>query len=428
MLPIITKFINGIIISTAIITMAKYILRFNTKTITIKTLMLILIIAIPTLLFYATEYNTILTIATYMISVLVIRKLGNIELKTSIVTMSLIMITIFVIDLIVTLSELGIFGYEAIRDNLCLSIINNIIIASFSVLICKNKRIANNFRRFCLKINESHYLSIIFFAVLSIFVFTILVLNLTTQLKVNIFNTLSIMIIIIFLILYYIYMEECNSYDNLKDEYDKLFDCIQNFENWIDDEQLYRHEMKNNLSIIRGMTRNKKIINKIDEILDMSIIVDDEVIETLKNLPKGDLKALLYYKMAVSKKNGINIIFEVSEHITKKLKKMDKAKIRELCIILGIYLDNAIEAAEKSKDKNVVLEIYEINKELNFVISNTYEKLLSIKNMNRENFTTKGGNHGRGLYYANKVIKKYKWITQDQMFLNNYFIQKLIIK
>ena len=48
--------------------------------------------------------------------------------------------------------------------------------------------------------------------------------------------------------------------------------------------------------------------------------------------------------------------------------------------------------------------------------------------MNRKNFTTKGGNHGRGLYYANKIIKKCKWINKDQMFLNKYFIQKLIIK
>ena len=428
MLPIIIKFINGIIIAIAILTIAKYILKFDLKLFKLKSIMLVLIMAVPTLIFYETEYNTILTIATYMISVLVIRKLGNTDLKTSIVTTSLIMIAIFVIDLIVTLCELNIFKYETIRDNIYLNLINNTIIAIVTVLICKSKLMISKFRRFCLKINESHYLSIIFFAILSIFIFTILVLNLTTQLKMDIFNTLSIVSITIFLILYYIYMEECNNYDSLKDEYDNLFDCIQNFENWIDDEQMYRHEMKNNLSIIRGMTKNKNIINKIDEILDMSIIIDDQVIETLKNIPKGDLKALLYYKIAVSKKKNINIVFEISEQVTKSIKKKEKEKIRELCIILGIYLDNAIEAAEKSKDKNVVLEIYEINKELNFVISNTYEKILSIKNMNRKNFTTKGKNHGKGLYYASKVIRKHKWIKQDQMFLNKYFIQKIIIK
>ena len=430
MLPIITKFIDGIIISIAIITMAKNILKLNIKITNLKTIMLILIMIIPMIVFYQTEYNTILTIFTYMIAVLVIRKLGNVDLRTSIVTTSLIMITIFAIDLIISLCELNLFKikYEMLRDNIALNLINNIIIAISSVLICKTKLVIDKFKRFCSKINESHYLSIIFFAILSIFVFTILVLDLTTQLKVNIFDTLSIVSIIIFLILYYIYMEECNNYDKLQGEYDNLFDCIQNFENWIDDEQMHNHEMKNSLSIIRGITKNKKIIEKIDEILDASILIDEQVIETLKDIPKGDLKGLLYYKVAISKKKKINIVFEVSSTVTKKLKKINKENTRELCIILGIFLDNAIEAAENSKDKNVVLEIYEINRELNFVISNTYEKLLSIKNMNRKNFTTKGGNHGRGLHYANKIIKKHKWINKEQMFLNNYFIQKLIVK
>ena len=42
--------------------------------------------------------------------------------------------------------------------------------------------------------------------------------------------------------------------------------------------------------------------------------------------------------------------------------------------------------------------------------------------------TTKGKNHGKGLYYVNKLINKYKWIETSQMFLNNYFIQKITIK
>ena len=428
MSPIITKFITGLIMGIATIIMARKILKIDKNILEIKNVFLVLIITLPTLLLYETEYNTILTIITYVVTVFVVRKIGDIDFKSSIVTTSLIMVTVFVVDLTVSLIELGFIDYIIIRDNSYLNIINTIIISGISILICKSKKVVEKFQRFCLKINESHYLSIIFFAILSVFIFTILVFNLTTQLKVNIFSTLSIVSIAIFLILYYIYMEECNSYDQLKEEYDNLFDCIQNFENWIDNEQLYCHEMKNNLSIIRSMTNNKKIINKIDEILDMSVVVDDQVIETLKNVPKGDLKGLLYYKVAVSKKKNINIVFEISDLVTKKLKKMDKTKIREVCIILGIYLDNALEAAEKSKEKNVVLEIYEINKEINFVISNTYEEILSIKNMNRKNFTTKGKNHGRGLYYVNKIIKKHKWISQEQMFLNKYFIQKLIVK
>ena len=96
--------------------------------------------------------------------------------------------------------------------------------------------------------------------------------------------------------------------------------------------------------------------------------------------------------------------------------------------MLGIYIDNAMEAAIKSKKKNVTLEIYESNNQLTFVISNTYEELVSINKMNFDGYTTKGEGHGRGLYYVNKLLAKSKNLYSEQMFLNNYFIQKLFIK
>ena len=48
--------------------------------------------------------------------------------------------------------------------------------------------------------------------------------------------------------------------------------------------------------------------------------------------------------------------------------------------------------------------------------------------MNKKGYTNKGKGHGNGLYFANKIIKKEKAITTEQQFLNNFFIQKIIIK
>ena len=81
-----------------------------------------------------------------------------------------------------------------------------------------------------------------------------------------------------------------------------------------------------------------------------------------------------------------------------------------------------------SKKKTVTLEIYELNKVINFTISNTYKELIPIKTMKKVGFTTKGGEHGKGLYYANKILSKTKWLKSEQTFLNDYFIQKIYIK
>ena len=96
-------------------------------------------------------------------------------------------------------------------------------------------------------------------------------------------------------------------------------------------------------------------------------------------------------------------------------------------MLLGIYLDNAIEASSESNKKCVALEIYGINNELNFVISNTYNNFIPLKVINKKGYSSKGIGHGNGLYYANKIIKRNKKITAEAVYLNNYYIQKIII-
>lgn len=180
--------------------------------------------------------------------------------------------------------------------------------------------------------------------------------------------------------------------------------------------------------MIRNMTNNKKIINKIDNMLNMNINIDDEYVEILKYIPKGGLKGLLYYKIALAKSENVNIVIEISSKVTSRMKKITENKLRQIGIVIGIYLDNAIEAAATSKKKLITLEIYEINSNIVFVISNTYNKMLSIKDMNKKGYTTKGENHGKGLYYVSKILRKYKWLESSQIYLNDFFIQKLSVK
>ena len=121
----------------------------------------------------------------------------------------------------------------------------------------------------------------------------------------------------------------------------------------------------------------------------MNINIDDEYVEVLKHIPKGGLKGLLYYKIALAKSKNVNIVIEISSKVTSRMKKLPESKLRQIGIIIGIYLDNAIEAAESSKKKQITLEIYEINDDIVFVISNTYNKMLAIKDMNKKGYTTK---------------------------------------
>ena len=105
---------------------------------------------------------------------------------------------------------------------------------------------------------------------------------------------------------------------------------------------------------------------------------------------------------------------------------MEELKI--LCRLIGIYLDNAIEASAETYKKLLAIEIYSIDNNLEFVFSNNYkEKNLDKKKLGKRGYTTKGKGHGRGLHLAKKILTKNKWIIAETKMYNKMYIQKIII-
>lgn len=89
-------------------------------------------------------------------------------------------------------------------------------------------------------------------------------------------------------------------------------------------------------------------------------------------------------------------------------------KTYDLTIILGILLDNAIEASNKSKEKEVNVIIRKDNKANRdlFVIENTYiNKNVDVDRIFEKGYTSKNDkdtqSHGLGLWNVRKIIKKY---------------------
>lgn len=427
MLPLTVKFIIGFILAiTSFFIVQKSIKakdNFN-----FKIIFILIILSIPTMIFYRTEYNILVSLLTYVLSVLLFKKYFKFNLLSSFLLCSYSTILIAISDIVIATINSLFLTYEELRTVKTVVITNNILIGMLAYLIARIPIVNNKIYYLYTKIEKTPNYNIITFTIICIFTIIISFFNITEIFELNTYYLITIISVFVILVLYYFYISELNNYEKLNDKYNVLFDYVQTFEEWIDNEQLYRHELKNNLSMIRNMTNNQKIIKKIDNMLNMNINIDDEYVEVLKHIPKGGLKGLLYYKIALAKSKNVNIVIEVSSKVTSKLKKISDNKLRQIGIIIGIYLDNAIEAAESSKKKLITLEIYEINDDIVFVISNTYNKMLAIKDISKKGYSTKGENRGKGLYYVSKILRKYKWLESSQIYLNDFFIQKLCIK
>ena len=119
-------------------------------------------------------------------------------------------------------------------------------------------------------------------------------------------------------------------------------------------------------------------------------------------------------------------------HVSLKLEKLNM-KIYEFTRVLGILLDNAIEACENCDEKIINLEIRRDEKSPRqlLLIQNTYfDKNVNLDRINEKGYTSKkddGMPHGLGLWEVNKILKRSKnlnlYTTKDSIF----FTQQLEI-
>lgn len=135
----------------------------------------------------------------------------------------------------------------------------------------------------------------------------------------------------------------------------------------------------------------------------------------------------MYYKAALAQKNKINLTTDVSIDLNSTLTKLSEKEIKILCKLIGIYFDNAIEAAIESRKKKLSIEVYELKDKVSFIFSNTFRKNNIFKDRNRKGVSSKGKGRGNGLYFADKLIKENNWLEQKQEIIDRYYIQEIII-
>ena len=104
--------------------------------------------------------------------------------------------------------------------------------------------------------------------------------------------------------------------------------------------------------------------------------------------------------------------------------------IFDFCKILGIFLDNAIEAAEETPEReiNVSFRRSAADKVQIFTIENTYkDKNIDTEQIFEKDFSTKNRNSGIGLWEVKSIVDRNKNVDLITSKDKKFFTQKLII-
>lgn len=218
--------------------------------------------------------------------------------------------------------------------------------------------------------------------------------------------------------------------DNYMENYEKMMDYSKFNENLLSEYKSFIHENQNKLIIMKGMVEenNTEFHEYIDFIINKKIKNNYYWLMEIKNIPIASIKGLLNYKLLKMKELQIETELYISEEVASlnqnEWKMEDK---NDLYTVLGIFLDNAIEAALESTEKIISIHFYKEEEGISIILANTF-KNVCIDQLEKKGYSTKGENRGYGLYLVKEIIKHSKVIQKETSIKNNYFVQKIIIK
>lgn len=146
------------------------------------------------------------------------------------------------------------------------------------------------------------------------------------------------------------------------------------------------------------------------------------LLSSLKNLNSNAMKGLFLRKFHEMETLGIRISLNVNESFDN----IEMPDI-ELCRVVGILLDNALEAAKMSENKAITVESELEEASLRFKISNTYDLNVPIsKHLRSIGKSTKGEGRGIGLGSLRQILARHSCVRLETEIEKGWVNQILI--
>lgn len=401
------------------------------KNIMIDVLILLGFILLNILVFKYTT-GTIKTIITCLLYSSLFFCIFNIKLSKSVFTSIVYVILLVIPDLLILSTAIYILGIskEYYYSDFASSLLGNISVCLCLVIITY---VLKKPLKKLINYNLSTNKKIIVMSSITLVMLAIFFYNLIKTFEFN-NNIITYLVIIVMLIciLLYLFKQKIEN-EKISKKYDELLDVMKSYESDIEEQRTLRHETKNEFATIKCKLQdkedNKTIIEYIDSVIGEKEKAGSTKYSKFKYLPSNGLKGFFYYKFIEAEKKGINVSINISKQIENSfLKDIETKDIKDLARIIGVYLDNAIEASSTSEDKKLGIEMYLIKEKIEIIITNTFNNEINLDKIGKESFSTKGKHRGHGLLLVNKILSENNMFEAKNEIRGNIYIQSLKIK
>ena len=191
----------------------------------------------------------------------------------------------------------------------------------------------------------------------------------------------------------------------------------------------FRHDYINILASMSDYIANRDI-ESLEHYFNTNIMkISHEIqnnnfkMKDLSQLKVREVKGLISSKLITAQEKGLDVAFECPEEIDYL--NVDSVTLSR-CV--GILLDNAIEAATESEEKQVRVAFVQFNNSISFVIWNSFvDEGHKVFKYFEKRFSTKGENRGLGLTTLKELIAKVTNVQLDTYTDERQFKQEIKI-
>ncbi len=393
---------------------------------------LIILTSYTYFMYYFTHnfYRMILLVQVYIICNFIIHKKNDKTLAEITIVSLVNWILLFFCEII---GGILLYGFlNLVNVDLATNVFANTFISLFIiaifVVIISMKKIVKFLSKNIIKINnfriKNLILLVLYVSVLFSMLLYLVYFDFSREIKMYI---LLIILVEYTTVLYTLFSENKKS-KAMQNKLDTMLKVTTEYEKILEESRVTNHENKNQLIVIKGMidSDNQEAIKYIQKLIKNTPQDDNEMLLKVSSIPLGGLRGLIYYKLLAMKEHNISCCVNVSKKINKNIfQNMDTDLLQSFCKVIGVFLDNAIEAVEASSSKIVNIELYVEESYFVASISNKYDKPIQFEDLGKSKFTTKGESHGYGLQLVEKLVKENTKLIHEKEVVSDLFIQKI---
>ncbi len=201
-----------------------------------------------------------------------------------------------------------------------------------------------------------------------------------------------------------------------------------NIENLYTEMRGFQHDYINLLSSLYSYIESsdiegiKKYFSKHIAPMNEKLFTSNNHIAMLKNMLIPELKGILSIKFMYAQELNINVHIEIFDIIEKI-----NLDIVDLCRVVGILIDNAIEECQKGQSSSLKFVVIKEITDIKLIFINTLIDPPKLSQIFEKGYSTKRGNRGFGLYNLRQITEKHTNILINTLIKENEFVQELVI-